>query len=173
MVGPDGNKYIETKNIKFYIDDNNRAILNNEEISAELYNKALAAIENNPKFEEVIEKGEPSENQKEIDYSAEKEYPDDDVDLDMSDEIDIPEEDLPENDYVDIPTYKDGETDIELPADNIEFEEIENDNAEGDLIQENKKAILGITSRIKNGNKVYSLTEGKVRKSSTKKTLKF
>lgn len=171
MVGADGNKYVATKNIKFYIDDNNRAILNNEDISAELYNKALEAIENNPKFEEVLEKGENSNMATEIDT----EYPEID-NGEYSDEIDIlPEEDI-NNDYLEIPTYKDGETDIELPADDVEFEnlELENPNKKSDLIQENKKAVVGITSRIKNTNgKIYSLTEGKLRKSSSKKTLKF
>lgn len=177
MVSPDGNKYVATKNIKFYIDDNNRAILNNEDISAELYNKALVAIENNPKFDEVIKNGEDGMSSEESGiYTEDDGYPTEAPSDEYTDEIDIPEgnNEISVDDFVEIPTYKDGETDIELPADDVEFEELENkhDN-EGDLIQENKKAILGITSRVKNGNKIYSLTEGKVRKSSSKKTLKF
>ena len=142
MVSPDGNKYVATKNIKFYIDDNNRAILNNEDISAELYNKALVAIENNPKFDEVIKNGEDGMSSEESGiYVEDDTYPTEaPTDEEYTDEIDIPggNNEMSVDDFVEIPTYKDGETDIELPADDVEFEELE-----------------------------------KVRKSSSKKTLKF
>ena len=181
MVDAAGNKYIETKNIKFYIDEDGRPILNNEDIPAELYNKALTAVQSNPKFGDVIESGKPA------DESGFTEEPDEYVDEydelpeEISDNEDLPDledyEEIKEND-IDIPTYSDGETEIELPADNIPFgEELNGKNdsyKKSDIIQENKKNILGITTRVNMKGNVYSINEsGKLKKDTSKKTLKL
>ena len=182
MVDAAGNKYIETKNIKFYIDEDGRPILNNEDIPAELYNKALTAVQSNPKFGDVIESGKPAD---ESEFTEEPdEYVDeytDELPEEISDNEDLPDledyEEIKGND-IDIPTYSDGETEIELPADNIPFgEELNGKNdsyKKSDIIQENKKNILGITTRVNMKGNVYSINEsGKLKKDTSKKTLKL
>lgn len=188
MVNAEGNKYIETKNIKFYIDEDGRPILNNDDISADLYNKALTAIQSNPKFSDVIENGkapaenryeglnienddEFSDNEREFNGDYAEEY-DENSDIDELPDLKDYEEEY--SDDIEIPVYTDGETDMELPADNIPFEKNDSKHDKTDIIQENKKAVTGITARIKKNNSVYSINEsGKVKKDSSKKTLKL
>lgn len=57
MVSGDGNSYIENKTIKFYIDENSNVILNNEEMSADLYNAVINSIKSHPAFQSVCQNG--------------------------------------------------------------------------------------------------------------------
>lgn len=57
MVSGDGNSYVENKTIKFYIDENSNVILNNEEMTADLYNAVINSIKSHPAFQSVCQNG--------------------------------------------------------------------------------------------------------------------
>lgn len=172
MIDQGGNKYIDTKNIQFYIDEENKPILNNMAISADLYNKAIEAIQNNPKFEEVLKVGVASENNDEITDEF------DPVSIDMNPDVieEIPVDDIVDDmgadfsDNISIPTYEYEGTDIEFPANNVSFES----DAKGknsDLIHESKKGVAKISAKFTSGNNHYMLSEGAVKR--IKKTNKM
>ena len=168
MVNGEGEKYIENKTITFYIDDNSNVILNNEEMSSDLYNAVINSIKSHPAFQAVCQNGEASEipiiksetvstnTEDDSDLTWEEEYlrdgnnedrkdymnDDDDDEWSYLDtvlgkydetpetvEIDtvgigeeVPEETFSMDDTDDetedivIPMYKEGDTEIELPA---------------------------------------------------------
>lgn len=169
MIDPEGNKYIDTKNIQFYIDDDNRPILNNDEISAEIYNKALTAIESNPKFEEVVKRGVEGR-----DIANSRQFEDEGFEEDfdiMEPEQTVSDEEISDiepnfSDSIEIPTYEIDDTEVELPANNIPFEEdldLGVDKKDVDIISEKK--VIGIKA---NYDK-FSINEGKLESNKNSK----
>lgn len=183
MVNAEGNSYVETKTVKFYLDNENKIILDNEAMTGDLYNAIITSIQEHPSFNTVIEKGIEAENVEveksapailptettdtEDDWEAEylrdgndedrgeyditifdednEEAEDDNWDYandllkksendDVEDttETEVSDEPALSTDFLDdeseedetedviIPTYKSGDTEIELPASNVD-----------------------------------------------------
>lgn len=186
MVDTEGKSYVDNKTIKFYIDDSSNVILDNEEMTGDLYNAVINSIKSHPAFQSVCQNGNavtiPNPADKNVavvpeahaedagsDLSWEEEYlrdgndedrgnyglnAEDDDEWDYLDTVinsynelgnseetpdveteeitvetpdvtaeefsmDDTEEDAESEDIV-IPMYKDGDTEVELPAANVD-----------------------------------------------------
>lgn len=136
-----GNKTSETKTVPFYVTDINGekgVVLNSTGMSVEMYNAIVSAVKGSSDFEETA-----SEIRKEVDlenqdpqYSKDESLPVDDMkdfspmeDDEFGEPFDsgsdettvLTVDDGIEPKGVQIPTYREGDTDIDIPADNVNF----------------------------------------------------
>ncbi len=239
MIDGTGKKYVESKTIEFYLDDDNNPILDNEPMTNELYAAVIDAIKNHPDYSDVCETAEPAneevgptvaaqladDDDEDDDWEAaylrdgndedreeysqkldsddddddddwEWDYPltklsdeDDDSDNDsdndmfgfkMSDITDDEDDDSDEDDddsddddddkeTVIIPTYKSGNTEIELPAPSADGTEIpeSKDVKVKKSLKEHKS--IKITPVFKNkSGKSFFLNEATIKASKSK-----
>ena len=144
-----GNKTSETKTVPFYVTDikgEKGVVLNSTGMSVEMYNAIVSAIKGSSDFEET-----DIENQ-DVQDSKEEPMPVDDMkdfspmeDDEFGEPFDsgsdettvLTVDDGIEPKGIQIPTYSEGDTDIEVPADNVNFSG--NDSAVIDIIGETAK----------------------------------
>ena len=203
MVQRNGKMYIKNESYHFYLDEDGMPILDNDEMTAELYNAIVAAIKANPHYDEFVKEGiEKADEVDNIvnswvvnDGDEEDEEDDDFKDSifdvqDDEDELtfkfndDHEEENVPETPekintpatpVVDpketpvIPTYKSGDTEIELPAPTADGTAIpENKEVKvkkNKKLNENKKSVIKIRPEYKKGDKYFFLNEGTIKPS--------
>ena len=205
MVQRNGKMYIKNESYHFYLDEDGMPILDNDEMTAELYNAIVAAIKANPHYDEFVKEG--IEKADEVDNIVNSwvvndgdDEEDDDEDDDFKDSIfdvqddedeltfkfndDHEEENVPETPekintpatpVVDpketpvIPTYKSGDTEIELPAPTADGTAIpENKEVKvkkNKKLNENKKSVIKIRPEYKKGDKYFFLNEGTIKPS--------
>jgi hypothetical protein len=166
-------------------------------MTAELYNAIVASIKANPHYDEFVKEGvEKADEVDKIvnswvinngeDEEDEEDDTEDDSIFDVQDDEDeltfkfnddfndnSEDDDIPElptpNDPVVIPTYKSGNTEIELPAPTAdgtaipEKKNIKVKNAK--KINENKKSLIKIRPEYKKGDKYFFLNEGAIKPS--------
>lgn len=80
MVDGTGKKYVENKTIKFYIDDTNTPILDNDPMTNELYAAVIDAIKSHPDYTVICETAEPANEQEGPTIAALKADADEDED---------------------------------------------------------------------------------------------
>ena len=202
MVQRNGKMYIKNESYHFYLDEDGMPILDNDEMTAELYNAIVAAIKANPHYDEFVKEG--IEKADEVDNIVNSwvvnDGDDEDDDDDFKDSIfdvqddedeltfkfndDHEEENVPETPekintpgtpVVDpketpvIPTYKSGDTEIELPAPTADGTSIpENKEVKvkkNKKLNENKKSVIKICPEYKKGDKYFFLNEGAIKPS--------
>ena len=203
MVQRNGKMYIKNESYHFYLDEDGMPILDNDEMTAELYNAIVAAIKANPHYDEFVKEG--IEKADEVDnivnsWVVNDGDDEDDEDDDFKDSIfdvqddedeltfkfndDYEEENVPETPekintpatpVVDpketpvIPTYKSGDTEIELPAPTADGTAIpENKEVKvkkNKKLNENKKSVIKIRPEYKKGDKYFFLNEGAIKPS--------
>lgn len=200
MVQRNGKMYIKNESYHFYLDEDGMPILDNDEMTAELYNAIVAAIKANPHYDEFVKEGiEKADevdnivnswviNDGEDEEDGEDDFEDSIFDVqDDEDELtfkfndDHEEENVPEapakidipaeepKEAPVIPTYKSGNTEIELPAPTAdgtaipENKEVKVKNAK--KINENKKSLIKIRPEYKKGDKYFFLNEGTIKPS--------
>lgn len=203
MVQRNGKMYIKNESYHFYLDEDGMPILDNDEMTAELYNAIVAAIKANPHYDEFVKEGiEKADEVDNIvnswvvnDGDEEDEEDDDFKDSifdvqDDEDELtfkfndDHEEENVPETPekintpgtpVVDpketpvIPTYKSGDTEIELPAPTADGTAIPESKGikvkKNKKLNENKKSVIKICPEYKKGDKYFFLNEGAIKPS--------
>ena len=205
MVQRNGKMYIKNESYHFYLDEDGMPILDNDEMTAELYNAIVAAIKANPHYDEFVKEG--IEKADEVDNIVNSwvvndgdDDDDDDEDDDFKDSIfdvqddedeltfkfndDHEEENVPETPekintpgtpVVDpketpvIPTYKSGDTEIELPAPTADGTAIPESKGikvkKNKKLNENKKSVIKIRPEYKKGDKYFFLNEGAIKPS--------
>ena len=205
MVQRNGKMYIKNESYHFYLDEDGMPILDNDEMTAELYNAIVAAIKANPHYDEFVKEG--IEKADEVDNIVNSwvvndgdDEDDDDEDDDFKDSIfdvqddedeltfkfndDHEEENVPETpekintpgtpvvnpkETPVIPTYKSGDTEIELPAPTADGTAIpENKEVKvkkNKKLNENKKSVIKIRPEYKKGDKYFFLNEGAIKPS--------
>ena len=205
MVQRNGKMYIKNESYHFYLDEDGMPILDNDEMTAELYNAIVAAIKANPHYDEFVKEG--IEKADEVDNIVNSwvvndgdDEEDDEEDDDFKDSIfdvqddedeltfkfndDHEEENVPETPekintpgtpVVDpketpvIPTYKSGDTEIELPVPTSDGTAIpENKEVKvkkNKKLNENKKSVIKIRPEYKKGDKYFFLNEGAIKPS--------
>ena len=144
-----GNKTSETKTVPFYVTDikgEKGVVLNSTGMSVEMYNAIVSAIKGSSDFEET-----DAENQDTQDSEVEPTPVDDMKDFSPMEDDEFGEpfdsgsdettvltvDDGIEPKGIQIPTYSEGDTDIEVPADNVNFSG--NDSPVIDIIGETAK----------------------------------
>ena len=200
MVQRNGKMYIKNESYHFYLDEDGMPILDNDEMTAELYNAIVAAIKANPHYDEFVKEGiEKADevddivnswviNDGEDEEDGEDDFEDSIFDVqDDEDELtfkfndDHEEENVPEapvkidtpaeepKEAPVIPTYKSGDTEIELPAptaDGTAIPEKKNIKVKNTKkINENKKSLIKIRPEYKKGDKYFFLNEGTIKPS--------
>ena len=200
MVQRNGKMYIKNESYHFYLDEDGMPILDNDEMTAELYNAIVAAIKANPHYDEFVKEGIEKADEVDnivnswvINDGEDKEDEDDDFEdsifdvQDDEDELtfkfndDHEEENVPEapvkiatpaeepKEAPVIPTYKSGDTEIELPAPSAdgtaipENKEVKVKNTK--KINEGKKSVIKIRPEYKKGDKYFFLNEGTIKPS--------
>ena len=203
MVQRNGKMYIKNESYHFYLDEDGMPILDNDEMTAELYNAIVAAIKANPHYDEFVKEG--IEKADEVDnivnsWVVNDGDDEDDEDDDFKDSIfdvqddedeltfkfndDYEEENVPETPekintpgtpVVDpketpvIPTYKSGDTEIELPAPTVDGTAIPESKGikvkKNKKLNENKKSVIKIRPEYKKGDKYFFLNEGAIKPS--------
>ena len=201
MVQRNGKMYIKNESYHFYLDEDGMPILDNDEMTADLYNAIVAAIKANPHYDEfvkegiekadevdnivnswVINDGEDDEDEEDDDFKDSIfDVQDDEDELTFKFNDDHEEENIPEapvkiatpaeepKEAPVIPTYKSGDTEIELPAPTAdgtaipENKKVKVKNAK--KINENKKSLIKIRPEYKKGDKYFFLNEGTIKPS--------
>ena len=179
MIDGTGKKYVENKTIGFYLSDDNMPILDNEPMTNELYAAVIDAIKNHPDYETICTEGEPASeddstvapykrpqweeeyykdgneedrNEFRVGYSDENE--DEDEDEFEFNPIDFEDDETSKRNFI-IPTYKSGDTEIELPAadvDNTRIPESLNNKRFKKSLKENIK-ITPVFKKLKSNRK--------------------
>ena len=201
MVQRNGKMYIKNESYHFYLDEEGMPILDNDEMTADLYNAIVAAIKANPHYDEfvkegiekadevdnivnswVINDGEDDEDEEDDDFKDSIfDVQDDEDELTFKFNDDHEEENVPEapvkiatpaeepKEAPVIPTYKSGDTEIELPAPTADGTAIpENKKVKvknTKKINENKKSLIKIRPEYKKGDKYFFLNEGTIKPS--------
>ena len=200
MVQRNGKMYIKNESYHFYLDEDGMPILDNDEMTAELYNAIVAAIKANPHYDEfvkegiekadevdsivnswVINDGEDTEDEEDEFKDSIFDVQDDEDELTFKFNDDHEEENVPEapvkidtpaeepKEAPVIPTYKSGDTEIELPAPSAdgtaipENKEVKVKNSK--KINEGKKSVIKIRPEYKKGDKYFFLNEGTIKPS--------
>ena len=200
MVQRNGKMYIKNESYHFYLDEDGMPILDNDEMTAELYNAIVAAIKANPHYDEfvkegiekadevdsivnswVINDGEDTEDEEDEFKDSIFDVQDDEDELTFKFNDDHEEENVPEapvkiatpaeepKEAPVIPTYKSGDTEIELPAPTAdgtaipENKEVKVKNSK--KINEGKKSVIKIRPEYKKGDKYFFLNEGTIKPS--------
>ena len=200
MVQRNGKMYIKNESYHFYLDEDGMPILDNDEMTAELYNAIVAAIKANPHYDEfvkegiekadevdsivnswVINDGEDTEDEEDEFKDSIFDVQDDEDELTFKFNDDHEEENVPEapvkidtpaeepKEAPVIPTYKSGDTEIELPAPTAdgtaipENKEVKVKNTK--KINEGKKSVIKIRPEYKKGDKYFFLNEGTIKPS--------
>ena len=200
MVQRNGKMYIKNESYHFYLDEDGMPILDNDEMTAELYNAIVAAIKANPHYDEfvkegiekadevdsivnswVINDGEDTEDEEDEFKDSIFDVQDDEDELTFKFNDDHEEENVPEapvkiatpaeepKEAPVIPTYKSGDTEIELPAPTADGTAIpENKEVKvknNKKINEGKKSVIKIRPEYKKGDKYFFLNEGTIKPS--------
>ena len=200
MVQRNGKMYIKNESYHFYLDEDGMPILDNDEMTAELYNAIVAAIKANPHYDEfvkegiekadevdsivnswVINDGEDTEDEEDEFKDSIFDVQDDEDELTFKFNDDHEEENVPEapvkidtpaeepKEAPVIPTYKSGDTEIELPAPSADGTAIpENKEVKvknNKKINEGKKSVIKIRPEYKKGDKYFFLNEGTIKPS--------
>lgn len=200
MVQRNGKMYIKNESYHFYLDEDGMPILDNDEMTAELYNAIVAAIKANPHYDEfvkegiekadevdnivnswVINDGDDEEDDEEDFEDSIFDVQDDEDELTFKFNDDHEEENVQEapvkidthaeepKETPVIPTYKSGNTEIELPAPTAdgtaipENKEVKVKNTK--KINEGKKSVIKIRPEYKKGDKYFFLNEGTIKPS--------
>ena len=201
MVQRNGKMYIKNESYHFYLDEEGMPILDNDEMTADLYNAIVAAIKANPHYDEfvkegiekadevdnivnswVINDGEDDEDEDDDDFKDSIfDVQDDEDELTFKFNDDHEEENVPEapvkittpaeepKEAPVIPTYKSGDTEIELPAPTAdgtaipENKEVKVKNTK--KVNEGKKSVIKIRPEYKKGDKYFFLNEGTIKPS--------
>jgi hypothetical protein len=195
MVQRNGKMYIKNDAYHFCLDEDGQPVLDNDEMTADLYNAIVAAIKANPHYDEFVKEGIEKADEVDdivnswvIDNTEDDEDDEDDSIFDVQDDEDEltfkfnddhEEENVPEapakidtsveepKEAPVIPTYKSGDTEIELPAPTADGTAIPENKEVKDTkkVNENKKSLIKIRPEYKKGDKYFFLNEGTIKPS--------